>query len=302
MDKQASPAKVALEKLIDNLHGQGRVRVWSLVITIFGDAIVPRGGDVPLQVLQSVMERLRIESGALRTAMSRLASEGWVERRRDGRNSHYRLAEQGRHAFDEATQRIYAAGPPSWNGEWSVAIATDPVANSGADAWLESRGFQSHGNGAWLRADAVGMPKLTGAPESLLLISGRAFQLPENAGDIFGKTEIACAYRDFATGTAPLVNALDGGDRLDGLDALAARTLLIHDWRRIVLKMPALPAELLPTDWPGENARTLAKRVYAKLAGPSEEWLTQAGLPPLRDPAGFSNRFGIVPRIRREEI
>jgi phenylacetic acid degradation operon negative regulatory protein len=302
MDKQASPAKAALEKLIGILHGQGRVRVWSLVITIFGDAIVPRGGDVPLQVLQSVMERLRIESGALRTAMSRLASEGWVERRRDGRNSYYRLAEQGRHAFDEATQRIYAAGPPEWDGEWSVAIAMDAAATSQAGEWIEGKGFQAFGNGTWLRADTAAVPELKGVPEGLLLIKGRALRQPENIGVVVGGAVVASAYGDFAKAIAPLVNALDRGDRLEGIDALAARTLLIHDWRRIVLKSPPLPADLLPPDWPGENARALVKRVYAKLAGPSEEWLAQAGLPPLRDPAGFSSRFGIVPRIRREEI
>lgn len=64
-----------VDSLIERLHARGRPRVWSLVITVFGDAIVPRGGRVALATLQEVMERLRVEPGALRTAMSRLAGE-----------------------------------------------------------------------------------------------------------------------------------------------------------------------------------------------------------------------------------
>ncbi|MET0169130.1 MAG: phenylacetic acid degradation protein, partial [Aliihoeflea sp.] len=75
-----NPAQRALESMIDRLHQRGRLRVGSLVVTMFGDAIAPRGGRVALGVLQDLMGRLRVEPGALRTAMSRLASDGWVIR------------------------------------------------------------------------------------------------------------------------------------------------------------------------------------------------------------------------------
>ena len=100
-----------LTTLIDRLHGSGRLRVWSVIVTIFGDAVAPRGGKVALATLQEIVTRLRIEPGALRTAMSRLAGDGWVARERQGRNSFFSLDERGRDAFDLATRRIYAAGP-----------------------------------------------------------------------------------------------------------------------------------------------------------------------------------------------
>lgn len=34
-------------------------------------------------------------------------------------------------------------------------------------------------------------------------------------------------------------------------DAFTARILLIHHYRRVVLRDPLLPSALLPADWPG---------------------------------------------------
>ena len=44
MDVPSRPAEAALESLIARLHKRGRPRIWSMVITVFGDAVVPRGG------------------------------------------------------------------------------------------------------------------------------------------------------------------------------------------------------------------------------------------------------------------
>src|SRR5260221_6094337 len=84
----------------------------SIVITVFGDAIVPRGGSVWLGTLLEFFEALDIDSGVVRTAMSRLAADGWLERNKIGRNSFYRLANKGRQTFAPPTPHIYHP-PPS---------------------------------------------------------------------------------------------------------------------------------------------------------------------------------------------
>ncbi|MEQ9248824.1 MAG: PaaX family transcriptional regulator C-terminal domain-containing protein, partial [Nitratireductor sp.] len=58
------------------------------------------------------------------------------------------------------------------------------------------------------------------------------------------------------------------------------------------LRDPGLPMALLPKDWPGEEARTLVREVYRRLMEPSENWLDQAGLPPLVNADSFLHRFG----------
>jgi phenylacetic acid degradation operon negative regulatory protein len=284
----------ALDALISRLHERGRLRVWSLVITIFGDAIVPRGGQVPLSVLQEIMACLRVEPGALRTAMSRLAADQWVTRKKDGRNSLYALDEHGRHAFDLATRRIYAAGPPAWDGTWTVAIAP-PGENGKNEARardLAEAGFVEAGSGTWLRPETRRSPEADAAIEGMLVFRQQPSRTPATVDNFWNLGETAHAYETFTKAMTQFGSALEGAIP-PPLEAIVARTLLIHDWRRIVLHDPGLPEALLPTDWPGEHARQAARSIYAKLAQPSEKWLDEAGLPPLVEPEKFANRFGM---------
>jgi phenylacetic acid degradation operon negative regulatory protein len=291
MDAPSRLAEAALDRLIVRLRERGRPRVWSLVITVFGDAIVPRGGRVSLVALQDVMGRLRIEAGALRTAMSRLAADHWVMRERAGRNSFYRLAEEGRHAFDLATRRIYAAGPPAWDGAWTVAIAP-PESAGELRGKMEEAGFLRVGGDVYL------MPRTRNASDpaevlaGMLVIHGNSAEHPEAMRSLWPSEAVAASYRAFIEAHRPLAAALGRSAALRPLDAMAARTLLVHDWRRIALRDPGLPSALLPKDWPGETARSLAGDIYGRLAEPSEAWLSASGLPPLLAPREFSGRFG----------
>ena len=291
MDAPSRPAEVALDRLIARLHERGRPRVWSLVITVFGDAVLPRGGRVALVALQDVMGRLRIEAGALRTAMSRLAADRWVVRERDGRNSFYRLAKEGRHAFDLATRRIYAAGPPTWDGAWTVAIAS-PKSGVELRQRMDEAGFLRVEGSVYLRPETRGAPDPADALAGMLVIHGSSAEHPEATRMLWPSEEIAAAYLTFIEAHRPLFDALQRNATLRPLDAMAARTLVIHDWRRIALRDPGLPLALLPKDWPGETARSLARDIYGRLVGPSETWLGESGLPPLANPREFARRFG----------
>jgi phenylacetic acid degradation operon negative regulatory protein len=279
----------AWDAIIERLQGPGRLRVWSVIITVFGDAIAPHGGSIPLQTLQEIMSRLGIEAGAVRTALSRLASEGWVTREREGRLSHYSLAPQGQRAFDEATQRIYAARASEWDGRWTVAVPTN--GNGEAGPGFKAAGFASHG-GTWVRPDVRNAPELPVNLDGFLVVSGTAVSVPADVLALWNVDDIVRQVRDFARYIAPLAEALEGGASPQPLDALAARTLLIHEWRRMVLRTPPLPDALLPPEWLGREVRAQLKSIYSRLAGPSEAWLTSAGLPPLVDPDAFAARFG----------
>jgi phenylacetic acid degradation operon negative regulatory protein len=54
-----------------------------------------------------------------------------------------------------------------------------------------------------------------------------------------------------------------------------ARTLMVHDFRRLLLRDPELPAVLLPARWPGQQARDLCRELYQRLLPASEGYLDQ---------------------------
>jgi phenylacetic acid degradation operon negative regulatory protein len=136
-----------------------------------------------------------------------------------------------------------------------------------------------------LRPESTATPSAEGTLRGMLVVHGESAEHPEALRQLWPSQEIAASYRDFVSAYRPLLDALERGAALTTLDAMAARTLLIHDWRRIVLRDPGLPAALLPADWPGEEARATMHRVYAKLARPSEAWLEEAGIGAPKDGA-----------------
>ena len=129
-------------------------------------------------------------------------------------------------------------------------------------------------------------------PDGLLMFRATADNIPGWIPSLWPLDDLAAAYRGLTADLQPLFGALDAGDRLTGLDAMAARTLLIHHWRRIVLRDPGLPEALLPEGWPGEETRDVVRRVYRQVVPGSEAWLDGAGVAEVVDVTGFGARFG----------
>ena len=259
-----------LQPLITALHDEGRLRVWSLVITVFGDSVQLRGGRIANLRLQKLLGRVGIEPGTIRTALSRLSRDGWVSSERTGRNSFYSLTESGRAEFVDASSRIYA--PPR----------TVPVTE-------------------WTLAVGDGQPGLPVAPGVVL----RPADQPGPAGDcaVTGTLSILSPHlRNQLLSDAHLtalealfadIDALCDAS-LSPLEAAAARTLLIHRWRRIVLRHPEPPVELLPEKFKGRDPRAEVAKTYFELSKAAESWFDAASrdiarMPPAR--SEFSRRF-----------
>ena len=105
----ATTATRKLNALLASFERRRPMRAGSLIVTIYGDAIVPRGGSLWLGSLLDMMAGFGVEPGLVRTAVSRLVADGWFERTRIGRNSYYRLSANGAAEFATATARIYRA-------------------------------------------------------------------------------------------------------------------------------------------------------------------------------------------------
>jgi phenylacetic acid degradation operon negative regulatory protein len=281
--------------LVERFQAAKPVRAWSLIVTLYGDAIVPRGGSLWLGSLTRMMELFGIDAGHVRTAMSRLTAEGWLERDRVGRNSYYRLSRRGERDFAAATRRIYFTQARAFDGRLRLAVLGPGVDDrSVVRPMLERAGFVPLTPTTYVAvADPpVEIEKLQGV---FVLVADAGVARSAVAAAAWQLAPLAAAYRSFISQFAPLDKTL-GNNTLSEPDALVARTLLIHRFRRIVLRDPDLPNALLPNEWPGYPARDLAARLYRRVVPAAERFISQVARNeegPLPSPEpGFASRFG----------
>ena len=243
-----------IDALVERLNKQKKLRLWSVIVTFFGDAIVPRGGAVSASAVQKVMIRMGFEPGAIRTAFSRLAADGWIVREKIGRSSFYKLSETGAETFADATRRIYAplAEPSELPSTWNVVFSKEdfgsphflPGNQSIAELGLDQEDYLI------LRGDIIGMPDWF-----------KTQQLSPQYGEAFKQLMV-----DFE----PISD-----HPFDPLDALAVRCLLIHEWRRILLHLPDLHHLFQPPDWPEDDCHRFVSSLYKKLLANSETWIEE---------------------------
>ena len=147
-----------LARIIDQLKREPS-RTGSIVITVFGDAIVPRGGSVWLGTLLEFFEALDIDSGVVRTAMSRLAADGWLERNKVGRNSFYRLAARGGRPSMPPPDTSTIRQPSDWTGRFELLLIGNGGDRDASREALKNAGFGSPLPGVWVAPSGVPVPE-----------------------------------------------------------------------------------------------------------------------------------------------
>jgi phenylacetic acid degradation operon negative regulatory protein len=244
------------------------IRAGSLIVTLYGDAIAPRGGSLWLGSLNALVAPFGIEPGLVRTAMSRLVTEGWFERNRVGKSSYYRLSAKGAAEFATAGERIYRAGEVPWDGRLAIVVLTsgDARTRQAVREALSGAGFGQIAPNVMVRPSRVLSPPPLPAGAGAVQLTTTAETDPHAfarlAASAWSLEPLAAAYGSFLEDIGPLARSPRAIGQLPDSDAFLLRILLIHEWRRIVLRDPCLPRELLPPDWPGTRARALCASVY----------------------------------------
>jgi phenylacetic acid degradation operon negative regulatory protein len=309
---RAAPDALARQtnSLLARFRRQRPLRGGSLLVTILGDAIAPRGGVIALGSLIELARPFGLAERHVRTSIGRLANEQWVSSQRSGRSSFYSLTDPGRARFAEATQRIYGATLPSWNGEWTLVIFPRSLRRARDElreelTWL---GFGQLTPGVFAhpthKEDMIRARLAELESAGQLIVVQRAVvthasdtQLVAMGWDL---GELARRYRRFIAMFAPVDDALDRTNGPAGESAFVLRTLLIHEYRKIHLRDPQLPASLLPEKWVGTDAHELCRVLYAKVFAASERYLSTAvqtleGSLPMPSSEVFA-RFGGLPK------
>jgi phenylacetic acid degradation operon negative regulatory protein len=266
------------QSLLSRFHRQRPVRSGSLLITILGDSIAPRGGIVTLGSLIRLAEPFGLPERLVRTSVGRLAREGWLSWNREGRQSEYFLTEHGRNRFAEATSRIYRDASHSWDRSWTLLILPRSPRQKlirEEMLWLGfgqvSPGVLAHPSRTLedtrsqlqelkLEKGVVLMRAASAGPEADLLLLQAGWDLAELGG----------YYQRFVSAFAPIQEQVENRAKVPPEAAFVIRTLLIHEYRKIHLRDPLLPPSLLPKDWIGARAYELCRSLYRRVFNPAE--------------------------------
>lgn len=220
--------------LTSDLRALGGQRVWSLMISLFGDLAQGEGDEIDGPVLSAIMAALLVKPEAARVALHRLRKDGWLTSAKSGRISRHSLTSKGRRESAAASPRIYAQpyeGPRDWQ---LVMLETS---EGELQAEMAVTGFRQIVPRVFIG------PAAYEAPKGALALSGQtapswlmAQLLPE---------DVAQEYAKLHQSLSMLSTMLPASEDLSALDIAVLRCLIVHNWRRLVLKHPAPPRALI---------------------------------------------------------
>ncbi len=272
----------------------------SLIVSVFGDALFPRGGGIWVGSLVQLLEPLALNERLVRTALFRLVKEDWVRPQVRGRRSDYFLSPTGRHRIVEASRHIYASTDPVWDQRWRLIVSTPELHAKEREALRSAlfwHGFGSLGPSVFIHPsadlgavfDALLDEGLGALRQSLLplLAAESGFAGAASSAEVVKRAwdleQLGLRYTSFVQTYQPLLEVArlhgahfsspTGPDEINDQSAFLLRILLIHDYRRLLLRDPELPAALLPPAWPGQTARLLCQELYRRLLAGSERHL-----------------------------
>lgn len=249
------------------------------VFDLYGDHLRDRGNWAPIASIIRLLGAVDIASPAVRTAVSRLVREGWLERvEREGQRG-YAATPRARYRLAEAWRRIYRTDESPWDGRWHVVILRRPQDRTVRARVAAGLGYLGY---ARLARDTWVAPRPNPELSSALRTEGvtcTAFHADygddghDLAAGLWDLAGLADDYRGFLEQTRLLRARLPADP--DPQLAFASRTELVHEWRKFLFRDPGLPPQVLPPVWPGHEAAALFDQTSAVLLPPARAFVDQ---------------------------
>ncbi len=281
---QANSKEFKISPTITKLQRGLALRANSVLITVYGDVMAQRRQAVWLGSLIQLADPFGLSARLVRTSAFRLTADDWLTCTRLGRRSFYGLTDAGLQRVQHAERRIYDFKLPEWDGRWTLAILGAGIPASARLHLKRELRWEGFGE---LSANVLAHPhashpslkdiiRASSAEEKIVVLSAESIAaysstpLQTVMHATFKLDQVETAFRQFVTRFEPLLQHVT---RLNPAEAFYVRTLLIHEYRKVLLRDPNLPQALLPQDWPGVRARQLCEALYGQLLSSSEAFL-----------------------------
>jgi phenylacetic acid degradation operon negative regulatory protein len=280
--------RTLVPELLDAIARDGSPSGRVVLTTVFGDALLPRNQAISVQQLARLVADLGINERLVRTSLLRMSRESLVIAERVGRRSFYRVHPNATAKFANADGRIYARANTVWDGQWTLAILDEDPSEQTRERLsreLQWLGMVSPAPGTYV--SAVVSPEVV--REVTRSVGGELA--------VLARTEVEPGTLDTESRRSTLIDP-DGKLRrlhtrhlelfqpvakqahtLEPNEAFTVRTLLITNWRRIALRSPELPSELLPAEWLEGAAFDLTRSIHDAVRAASEAWLDDVAGP-----------------------
>lgn len=240
------------------LTALGSQRVWSLLVTVFGDLAQNEGDVIDGPVLSLLMADIGIKPEATRVALHRLRNDEWIVSTKQGRTSQHSLTARGRRESAAANPRIYNL-PQQSPENWQLVILESAAARNRTS--MERLGFAPLLPRVFLGAGN------TKAPQDAIVL--RPDTVPKWLATQFEPKDFLQDYAALHQALLGIRQALAGANSLTSRDTAVLRCLIVHSWRRLVLKHPDLPRDLYSESWRGHECRVLVSDLLIKLPKPN---------------------------------
>jgi phenylacetic acid degradation operon negative regulatory protein len=244
------------------------VNARSALFDLYGDHLRRYGGEAPVAALVRLLAPLGVAAPAVRTAVSRMVRQGWLSPVRLADGPGYTLTPRAVRRLDDAAARIYRTRREAWDGTWHLIVTALPGERSRRDrvrAGLTFLGYAQLGDGTWIgprwsdEVDVLFETESVTAERFQAAHDGDSLGLVQRAWDLEG---LSHAYTRWLADEQTVVA---GTEESSDEDAFAARSRLVHEWRKFLFLDPGLPRELLPQPWAGERAADFFDAENARL-------------------------------------
>ena len=253
----------------------------SLLLTVLGEYVLPRGDAVWHETLVSAWSRSGYSPagrapGTVAQHPRRVADER-APRAPDTRVPSDRAAECCR----TGAARIYSFGEPwAWDGRWLVLIVRVPEERREVRHQVRTRlawaGLGSLGGGVWLTPHVEREAELATIVQDEPAAETTSFIA--TLGNLGSAAAVAAAGWDLAAVREHYETFIDQFRRVATASpqrCFRIQTLLVHAWRKFPFLDPDLPAELLAASWPRRRAHELFARQHDTLAAPARAFFDE---------------------------
>jgi len=255
----------AFQKSVEELTRIGQQRVWSIIVTLFGDLAQRPGDQISGPLMSRITDQMGIRPEAMRVALHRLRKDGWIKSKKVGRTSYYSLTNYGLVQSAKATPRIYAQNVQT-NENWHVVV-TKPMTQTDRQCFERDflgKDYVVLGTGVYL---GNGAPSET-LPE-VFALEGSTLVVPNWLKETIAPAKLVSEYESLEKALLAVAELVGPDTTLTPLEIATLRTLVVHNWRRNLLRHPELPESFYSKDWRENECRALVHQLLGMLKRPS---------------------------------